>query len=349
MASSPSNPSCRVVQWSTGNIGTRALRAVIEHPHLELAGVYAASPEKSGRDAGDLCGAGSTGIAATADIDEILALKADCVLYMPLMPDMDDICRILASGTNIVTTCGDFHHPGSMDPTLRQRIEAACAEGGTSIHSTGSSPGFITEAVPLVLTSIQRRLDTLTIDEYADLSRRDSPDLLFGVMGFGQPVAAFNQARVDYVASHFGPSLRVLADAVSLPLDSVTALGETAAARHRTEIAAGTLDAGTLAAQRVTVTGLRDGQPLARFRATWYCTTDVDADWDFGDSGWHISVEGDAPLDVNLRLAVPIERMAELAPGFTAHRAVNAVPSVCAAQPGIRSTLDLPQIIAQLG
>ncbi len=147
----------RVVQWATGNIGTRSLRGVIEHPDLSLVGLYVYSPDKAGRDAGELCGLGATGVVATVDLDEILALDADCVLYMPRACDVDEVCRLLASGANIVTTRGEFHHPGSMDPETRDRIEAACRAGGTSIHSTGSSPGFISEAVPLVLTSIQRR------------------------------------------------------------------------------------------------------------------------------------------------------------------------------------------------
>lgn len=91
-----------VVQWATGNIGTGALRAVLGHPGLALTGVYVHSPEKAGQDAGDLCGLAPTGIRATHDIDEILALGADCVLYMPRACDMDEVCRILASGANTV-------------------------------------------------------------------------------------------------------------------------------------------------------------------------------------------------------------------------------------------------------
>src|SRR5262245_39704251 len=150
--------SYRVVQWATGNIGTRSLRSVIEHPQLDLVGVYVHSPDKAGQDAGELCGLDPVGIAATNDVDEIVALGADCVLYMPRALDAGEVCRLLASGTNVVTTRGEFHHPASMERRLREHVEAACREGGTSIHSTGSSPGFISEALPLVLTSIQRRL-----------------------------------------------------------------------------------------------------------------------------------------------------------------------------------------------
>jgi 4-hydroxy-tetrahydrodipicolinate reductase len=338
----------RVVQWATGNIGSRSLRQVIEHPELTLAGVYVTSPDKAGRDAGELCGLPPAGLTATSDVSEILALGADCVLYMPAACDLGQVCAILEAGTNIVTTRGEFHHPGSMDPADRARVEAACAAGGTSIHSTGSSPGFISEAVPLVLSSIQRRLDSLIINEYADLSRRDSPDLLLNRMGFGRSPAAFPAGRFAHGARSFGPSLRALGDALGLPLDAVTSAGEVAVTPEKLIIAAGTLDAGTVAAQRMTITGTHAGQPLLIFTTCWYCTDVLDPYWTLGATGWHVRINGDAPLDIDLRFAFPIEEMAERTPGYTANRAVNAIRYVCAAAPGIRTTADLPQIIPLL-
>ncbi|MEU9017733.1 hypothetical protein [Actinomadura sp. NPDC048394] len=339
----------RVVQWATGNIGTRALRGVIEHPDLDLAGVYVHSPDKAGKDAGELCGLAPTGVAATHDAAEIAALGADCVLYMPRALDVGEVCRLLESGANVVTTRGEFHHPGSVPPEVRERVESACERGGTSIHSTGSSPGFISEAVPLTLASIQRRLDALTISEYADLSRRDSPGLLFDVMGFGKPPAAFDERRLSHGRVSFGPSLRLVADALSMPLDALEADGEVATARRTVRIAAGELEAGTVAAQRITVSGIRGGRAVLRFRAVWYCTTELDPAWDVRATGWHVAVDGDAPLDIDMRFPVPIERMAAVSPAYTANRAVNAVPAVCAAAPGIRTTVDLPHILAVLG
>jgi 4-hydroxy-tetrahydrodipicolinate reductase len=341
--------SLRVVQWATGNIGNRSLRHLIEHPGLILAGVYVTSAAKAGRDAGELCGLPPTGVPATSDIGEILALGADCVLYMPAACDLDEVCAILASGTNIVTSRGEFHHPASMRPADRTRVEAACAEGATSIHSTGSSPGFISEALPLVLTSLQRRLDSIAIDEYADLSSRDSPDLLFNLMGFGRSADEFPPKRFGYGAYAFGPSLRLVADSVGLPLDSVTSTGQVAVTPETLTIAAGTLGAGTVAAQRMTVTGTHAGRPLLTFTATWYCADALDPAWTVRENGWRVRVDGDAPLDVDIRFPYPAERAAEMTPGYTANRAVNAVPYVCAAPPGIRTTTDLPQVIPFLG
>jgi 4-hydroxy-tetrahydrodipicolinate reductase len=340
----------RVVQWATGNIGTRSLRAVIEHPLLDLVGLHCFSADKVGVDAGVLAGLPPVGVVATDDVDALAGLGADCVLYMPQGCDLDVVCRLLASGANVVTTRGEFHRPASMDPDDRARIEAACAEGSTSIHSTGSSPGFITEAVPLLLTSIQRRLDLLTIYEYADLSRRDSPGLLFDVMGFGkEPRPGNDDRRAAHMKASFGPSLELLADAVGLPLDEVVASADVALAAKPVEIAAGPLPEGTVAAQRVTVSGMRSGEPLLQFRATWYCTADTEPAWDVRPTGWRVTVEGDTPLDVELPFPVPVEELAGASPGYTAHRAVNAVPYVCAAAPGIRTSLDLPQIVAHLG
>lgn len=339
----------RVVQWATGTIGRHALRGIVEHPRLTLVGVHVYAQDKVGHCAGDLCGLGPTGVTATATLDEILALGADCVLYMPRFPDIDVLCATLAAGLNVVTTCGQFHHPASMDPAVRARIETACATGGTSIHSTGSSPGFISEALPLVVMSMQRKLHSLTIDEYADMSRRDSPELIFDLMGFGRPAAPFEEFRADYLRSSFGPSLQLLADAVRLPLDAVRASGELATAAETVRIAAGTLEAGTVGAQRITVAGIRDGRPLLCFRATWYCTSDLEPDWDVADTGWHVAVDGDAPLDITVRMPVPLDRMAEVSPAYTANRAVNVVAAICEAAPGIVSTTDLPQVLAALG
>ena len=322
---------------------------MIEHPDLELVGLYVHSPDKVGRDAGALCGVADTGVIATDSIDDILGLDADCVLYMQQGCDFDDLCRILESGANVVTTRGEFHRPASLDAAVRERVEAACTKGGTSIHSTGSSPGFITEALPLVLLSMARSLELLMIDEFADMSSRDSPDMLFRLMGFGRDPAKFDVGRFSHIAGAFGPSLSALADAIGLPIDSVEPGGEIAVATHDVEIAAGTVKAGTVAAQRPSATCLRDGKPLLRFQANWYVTTDLEPACDLRETGWRVQVLGDTPLDVEIRFPVEPERYPLVSPGFTAHPTVNAIPVVCAAEPGIRTSFELARVIPKFG
>ena len=342
----------RVVQWATGNVGARALRRAIEHPHLELVGVYVYGATKVGRDAGELAGIGRVGVAATNRIEDVLALRPDCVLYMAQYTNLDDVCRLLEAGINIVTTRTEFLNPESMDPTVRTRVEAACQRGKTSIHSTGCSPGFATEALPLVLSSLQRRIDHLSINEFADNSSRNSPEMLFDIMGFGQRPGRPMQARLDHLRNAFGPSLQLVAKEVGLPLDSVEVSGGVGVARKDVPIAAGLVPAGTVAAMRTIVSGMRAGKSLMSFTATWYVSSDVETSdgqaWDFRSSGWRLVVKGDVPLDVSITYPVAPEDYANMTPGLTAHIPLNAVRYVCEAQPGIRSSVDLPRIVPQL-
>jgi 4-hydroxy-tetrahydrodipicolinate reductase len=146
--------------------------------------------------------------------------------------------------------------------------------------------------------------------------------------------------------------MRLIGEAVGLPLDSVTATGEVAVTPEKHTIAAGTLDAGTVAGLRMTVTGTHKGRPLMTFTASWCCSQVLDPTWELrgaGWNGWNVQVDGDAPLDVDIRFKIPEGQMGEMTPGYTANRPVNAIPYVCAAAPGIRTTVDLPQIIPALG
>ena len=69
----------RIVQWTTGNVGSQTLQAILRQPTLELVRCYAWGQENNGRDAGTLVGLDPIGIEATSDIDALLALEPDCV------------------------------------------------------------------------------------------------------------------------------------------------------------------------------------------------------------------------------------------------------------------------------
>jgi 4-hydroxy-tetrahydrodipicolinate reductase len=342
-----SDRTYRVVQWATGNIGARALREVIRHPALELVGVVVYDPAKDGVDAGVLCGEPPTGVLATVDRVAARAIDADCVLYMPRLLDVDDVVALLASGKNVVTTRGELGAGGEALPgdAARARVVEACARGGTSAYSTGSSPGFITDALPFALLSLQRHVETIEIDEFANMSRRDSPHMLFEQMGFGKPLASYNPKRAEYLRREFGPALGDLAAAAGRPVDGWESRGEVAATRHDTSIVAGEVAAGTIGAQRTTIVGTSGGAEVVRFSANWYCTDDLDPAWDLRATGWRVRVRGDAPLDVELAFPIPLDDLGSFTPAYTANRPVNAIPYVCAAPPGILATADLPPFL----
>jgi 4-hydroxy-tetrahydrodipicolinate reductase len=336
----------RVAQWATGHTGTSSLRSIIEHPQLDLAAVYVYSDAKVGRDAGELCGTTPTGITSTNRID-VIAAKPDCVVYMPLLDheSVDDMCRLLEAGVNIVTTVTSLHHAGTMDPDTRQRIETACRRGDSSLYDTGSCPGFITEVVPLALTLMERRLDRFTIEQFADLSTRRSPEFLSQFFGI-DPARADHGDGASRTAKTDGASLRQIADSMSIALDDMTASSTTAVATKTVELDVMMVEAGTVGAWRQHVTGLRRGTPLFEYSRTMYVTKHLDPAWDVLDTGWHVVVRGDVPMEIDIRFST--DDYGSYSPGINANLPVNSVPAVCAARPGILTTAEL-QLTADLG
>ena len=128
-------------------------------------------------------------------------------------------------------------------------------------------------------------------------------------------------------------------------VDEWSCTGEVAAATRTAQLVAGELPAGTIGAQRTVIVGLQAGDEVIRMTPTWYCTTDIDADWDLLGTGWRVRVQGEAPFDVRMEFPIPLEDLGAFTPAYTANRPVNAIPYVCAAPPGILTTTDLPPIV----
>jgi len=329
----------RVAQWGTGHTGMRSLRTVIEHPRYDLVGLYVYSDSKVGRDAGMICGLKATGVIATHDIDDIIEARPDCVIYMPMLDhsSTDDMCRLLESGINIVTTCTEFHHPPTMDPARRARLEEACMRGNASLYETGPGPGFIEENFPLAAMLLLRHLDHLRIEQFADLSGRNSPTLIRKFFGVDRTTDMSEVAARSIPTD--GAALRQLGDTIGLPLDNITTCARAAVARKTVKIGVATIDAGSVGAWQMDVIGLRGGKELMKYTRTMYVTRDLEPAWDIRDTGWHVVIDGDAPLDIDIRFAR--ENYDPISPGYNAHIAVNAVPAICEASPGIRVTADL--------
>jgi 2,4-diaminopentanoate dehydrogenase len=352
----------RVIQWATGNTGQRALREVIRDPALDLVGVLVYDPAKDGTDAGELCGEPATGILATTNRESVLALDADCCVYMPRATGkgqtraglteqelVDDVVALLEAGTSVVTTCTDLFAKGArLTDDNRARVFKACAHGDAAVWASGSDPGFITETLVLALLSVQRRVDLIEIEEFGDLSRRPSRHMVMDQMRFGKPLQDFDpDRRKNHLFGEYQPALTVLADIAGLSIDEWTAEGGVAAAKEDLHIAAGEIQAGTAAAQRIIINGRDHGTDRIRFIQYGFVAMDTDPDWGLQPTGWRVRVHGDAPLDLRMPFPVPVEELASVVPAFNANGLVNAIPYVCASPPGILTTEQLPHILAR--
>lgn len=343
----------RVIQWATGSVGKHAVRAIAEHPDLELVGGYVYSSDKAGCDIGEICGIGSCGVTATSDRADILALDADCVLYMPQgemnpMGALDDVCALLASGKNVVSTAVTaLIYPASMGAQVVDRLEAACAEGNSSFHATGIEPGWAAEVLPLTMSGLFQHIDSLVVQELLDYSTYDSADMLFDIMGFGQaPDAPVPLADPVLAGSTFKASLMLVADGLGAVIEDFTYDRRVAVAAKPFDVKAGRIEAGTVSAQRFSCCAIIAGRPALTIEHITRLSDDEAPDWPRG-RGWKVTVEGAPSMVLESRIATHGEDETDQGCLGTAMHAVHAIAPVCAAAPGIRTFLDLPTIVGR--
>lgn len=343
----------RIIQWATGTVGRHAVAAVAAHPDLELVGAYVYSDTKVGRDIGEICGIDDTGVVATNSIDDVLALDADCVLYMAQgemdpFGAVDNICRLLASGKNVVSTAVTaLIYPQSLGAGVVDRLAAACAEGGTSFHATGIEPGWAAEVVPLTMSGLCRKVDSILVQELLDYGEYDSPSMLFDIMGFGKrPLDQVPMSDPAVAGSSFRASLMLLADGLGATIDDFTFDRQVAVTEEAFEVKAGSIGAGTVSAQRFSCTAVVDGRPALTVEHITRLRDDQAPDWPSG-RGWKVIVEGTPSLVLEAQIATGGEDENDQACLGTAMHAVHAIEPVCAAAPGIRTFLDLPTIIGK--
>ena len=189
----------RVVQWATGAMGRTALRRVLDHPDLELVGVYVYGKEKVGRDAGEIARRPTIGVRATSRIEDVLELRPDVVIHTPRIaspykrPD-DDVIRLLAGGINVISTAG-LHYPDAHGPAYAGPLRAACLAGNSTLAGLGLNPGFVAERLAVMLTGMCAQLSRIATYEIADASGMKSPEFVFKVMGFGTDPATTDVTR----------------------------------------------------------------------------------------------------------------------------------------------------------
>jgi hypothetical protein len=343
----------RVIQWATGHVGIHALRAIAQHPELQLVGLCVSSPGKAGKDAGELCGIDATGVIATDKPEDVLALDADCVSYMGAtdfrLPDaIEDMCRILSSGKNLVTTSFvPLIFPWDDAPWIAERIESACQEGGTSFYCSGIDPGFSPDALPITLSSLCERIDSIRAQEIFDYSTYDQPETLFQTMGFGQKPDAEPLLLVPGALSlAWGPSVRMVAKALAVELDEIRQKHELALAEETFSISCGVVEKGTIAGIRFEVAGVVKGVPRIFVEHITRLHADVAPEWPRGNGPgtYRVTIEGMPALRCDLDVGFNSADHNIDGCVASAMRLVNAIPAVCQAPPGLRTWLDLPVV-----
>jgi 4-hydroxy-tetrahydrodipicolinate reductase len=347
--------SLRVVQWSTGNVGRNAIAGIVARPDLELVGVWVSTPDKVGRDAGELAGLGrALGVTATDDVDALLALKPDCVVYTAMADDrlleaVEDLKRFLRAGINVVSSSPVFlQFPDGVVPDeMTTPIREAAVEGNASLWVNGVDPGFANDWLPLVLTGVCERIDEVRCLEILDYSTYDNGKVLFDIMGFGKPMDEIPLLlQPGVLGMAWGSVVRQLAAGLDVELDGVEEHYERLAAPETFEVSAGTIEKDTVAALHFEVRGLRGGRAVCVLEHVTRLRPDLGPEWPqpSGQGCYRVQITGEPNYTLDLRLLGEDGDHNTAGLKATAMRLVNAVPAVVAAEPGLLTALDLPLI-----
>jgi hypothetical protein len=329
----------RVIQWTTGKVGKLSLRAILDDPRLELAGVYAYSKDKAGVDAGKLCGRPDCGVVATDNVDALVALGADTVIYTPFMADLGHVVKLLENKLDVIST-NLFLNVGGVQGDVKEQLEAACRRGDSSLYVSGINPGWV-NSIAAALTAICRRVEVVTLSESADCSVYESVETWLA-MGMSLPKATpevIESAR-NWLKSFRDAVLRV-ADALEFKLDDIEFFIEYATASQKVDLGWFCMEKGTNAAVRGGWNGKINGRTVVQLKVTWHLTKHLNEGWQISDDHYHIDIKGEPNVSTRIRFT-PAEHWSNHDwDTMTALPAVNAVFDIKAARSGVLGLRDV--------
>ncbi|MFI6869416.1 dihydrodipicolinate reductase [Nocardia sp. NPDC050406] len=349
-----SRPPIRVFQVATGNVGTEMIKRLGNHPDLELVGLHCYTPEKIGRDAGEIAGLPPIGVKATGSVDDIIAAKPDVVTFHGVFPDEALYERVLEAGIDIVTTADwitghhrDRNHPHPSGKKVTEVLRAACERGGSTFYGTGMNPG-LAQILGIAHSCDVADIENVTVIESVDVSCHHSIET-WKEVGYGRPVDDPTiPGSLEKFTSVFADAVYLMADCFDLALDEVRFSYELGACTREVDLGWYVLPEGSLGANYIKYQGMVDGEPRIETHLEWQMTPHTDPKWEI--KGCYITqITGDPSIyskhmifpKPGVDLSNP-ESFASIGMTVTGLPALNAIRSVVAAPPGILTSADLP-------
>ncbi|WP_140694322.1 NAD(P)H-dependent amine dehydrogenase family protein [Mycolicibacterium hodleri] len=356
----------KVIQWGAGYTGAHALRYLINNPAYEVVGVKCFTAAKEGTDAGEIAGLGPIGVAATRDVDALLATNADVVLYMPRDALTDpsvadspsrgwyvDLLPILASGKNVISPiCSATHYRHLADPEgFLAGLNEACATGRSTVAFFGLDPGFLTDALPLTMAGAVGEVTQIRTYEvllYAEYTEAETLSML----GFGARPQDLPPEGIESLKVSWGGVPYLVAEATGVLIEDITVDIDVALSPDTFTSPGGvTIGEGTIAGIKFSVSGISGGAPVVVVNHVTRMRADIGPDWpNVGTvGGYRIEIDSFPPFVGDFPLGLPGGTGSSFddAMAMTAARCVNAIDAVVAASPGYKTFLDLAPLVGQ--
>ena len=334
----------RVLLLGTGQMGSSIARVLLEKEGLQLVAAYGRRAERAGMDLGCAIGCEQNlNIPISNDLASVVqqtnphvAIQATCSL---LDDAKDEIGTLLTHGVNVITIAEEMAYPAANSPACAEELHQVAVKHGVSVLGTGINPGFVLDLLVITLTGICSEIQSITARRVNDLSPF-GPSVLKS-QGVGLTPAQFDEGiREETVVGHIGfdQSMHMIADSLGWKIDRTEQTREPIVSQVKRETRFVTVEPGQVAGCSHIATAFRQGQPVI----TLVHPQQIHPQLEGIETGDMIEITG-AP---NVRLSGNPEIAG--GPG-TAAIAVNMIPRILNAAPGLYSMIDLPVPAAMLG
>jgi hypothetical protein len=322
----------RVLLYGLGPIGVMVGRQLATRDGFRIVGAVDVDPSKVGRDAAEIAGLPrALRVKISPDARKaIKQAKPDVVVLCTSSSAravMPQITEVLKAKVPIVTTTEELSFPVRRNASLAKKIDAMAKKAKVAVLSTGVNPGFVMDALPIMLTVACERVDSVTVHRVQDARSRRLP--FQQKIGAGLSVEQFEREVERGSIRHVGlaESISMIAGALGWQLDRITddVKPKVADALVSSEFFA--VDSGYVSGIIQDGLGYRHGTPVITMHMEAYLGAPDPYD--------EVRLAG-VP---NLRLRIPGGVPGDIA---TASIVVNSIPKVLAAPPGLQTMKDLP-------
>lgn len=334
----------RVVQWGLGAMGSGMARLMLEKDGLELVGGIDMRPDYVGKDLGDVLGAGrKLGVAVTNDPASVLdKAKVDLVVIATTSwtkEQMPDLKKILSAGINCISIAEEMSAPEAQSPALAAELDALAKANGVSILGTGVNPGFVLDLLVVALSGVCHKVERIEASRVNDLSPY-GPTVM-KTQGVGTTPEQFAAGVADgSIVGHVGfpESIRMISEALGLGVTRIEESREPIVSKVYRETPHVKVQPGMVAGCAHVAVGYANDKPVVKLIHPQQIHPHLEGQ----GTGDYINIYGKPEIHMSTG--------PEIAGGIaTMGVAVNMIPHVVAATPGLKSMCDLPVPAALMG
>ncbi|TYP58502.1 2,4-diaminopentanoate dehydrogenase [Thermosediminibacter litoriperuensis] len=333
----------KVIVWGLGAMGGGMARMILQKKGMEIVGAIASRPEKSGKDLGEVLDLDiKTGVTVTSDPQTVLKQPADIVLLATssftreVYPQLQ---RIIESGKNVITIAEEMAYPAYREPELAAKIDKMAKDHRVTVLGTGINPGFVLDTLIIALSGVCMDIKKITARRINDLSPFGTT--VMRTQGVGTTVDEFRRGLEEgTIVGHIGfpESISLISEALGLEIDEIRQTREPIVSSVYRETPYARVEPGMVAGCKHTGIGFRKGEPVIVLEHPQQIRPELEN----VETGDYIEIEGTP----NISLAIKPEIPGGIG---TIAIAVNMIPKVINANPGLVTMKDLPVPAALMG